>query len=61
MQTDSQAGILGDIGLGAFSGLIAALALGQDYTLDRFLAAGLGTTLIVGTLALARRFGSRRW
>ena len=60
METDSQAGILSEIGVAAFSGLIAALALGQDYTLDRFLAAALGAIIIIGTLALARRFDARR-
>ena len=56
MRTDSQAGIVADIGVGAFSGLVAALALSTSgYLLDTFLAAALGAMLVVGAVALVRR------
>ena len=55
MQTDTQAGIFGDIGVGAFSGLVAAMALAPDYLLDSFLSAALGAMLVVGALSVLRR------
>ena len=60
MRTDTQVGILGDIGVGTFSGLVAAVALANDYLLDTFLAAALGAMLVVGALALVRRSEARR-
>jgi uncharacterized membrane protein YeaQ/YmgE (transglycosylase-associated protein family) len=53
MRTDTQAGILTDIGIGAFSGLVAALALTSDYALDAFLAAALGAMVILSMVAFA--------
>ena len=55
METDTEAGILGDIGVGTFSGLVAAMALADDYLLENFLAAALGAMLIVGALVFLRR------
>ena len=60
MRTDTQKGILGDIGAGSFSGLVSALALASNYRLDAVLAAALGAILVVGAIALMRRFAERR-
>ena len=62
MRTDTQSGIVTDVGLGAFGGLVAALALSTSgYLLDDFLAAALGAMFLVGALVVVRRFtdGSR--
>ena len=60
MRTDSQAGILGDIGLGSFCGLVATVALSQGFLLDAFLTAALAAMLVSGTLAILRRSEERR-
>ena len=54
MRTDTSAGIIGDIGVGAFSGVVAALALTSGYLLDALLAAALGATFVTGAHALVR-------
>lgn len=60
MQTDTSAGILGDIGLGALTGGIVAFALTSGYLLDSFIAAAFAAILMLGVLALARRAAERR-
>lgn len=60
MGSDSQAGILGDIGVGTFSGVVAAVALAQDYVVDSFLSSALAALLVVGALALLRRSEEHR-
>ena len=60
MGTDTQIGILSDIAVGIFSGLVAAVALANDYLLDTFLTAALGAMMVVGALALVRRSEARR-
>lgn len=55
MRTDTQAGILTDIGVGAFSGLVAALALTSDYAFDAVLASALGAMVILSAVAFVRR------
>ena len=60
MQTDSSGGILGDIGLGAFTGVLVAFAVTSGYPLDSFLAAAFAATLVLSTVALARRAAERR-
>jgi uncharacterized membrane protein YeaQ/YmgE (transglycosylase-associated protein family) len=55
MRTDTQAGILADIGTGAFSGLVAALALTSDYPFDAVLASTLGAIVILSAVAFVRR------
>ena len=54
MRTDTNAGILTDIGIGAFSGLVAALALTTDYPFDACLAAALGAMAILSAVAFVR-------
>ena len=60
METDTSAGILGDIGFGAFTGVIVAFVVTSGYLLDSFLAAAFAATLVLGILALARRSAERR-